>query len=118
MIHELKTIPEYFEAIATGEKTFEVRKNDRLFSAGDFLALNEYKPDEKSHTGRCMLVRVTYILESNEYCKDGYVIMGISPCALRDNKEAETYRRSDNPFCVPVYSASFSTVTGEIIERR
>ena len=29
MIHELKTLPEYFEAVIKGEKLFEVRKFDR-----------------------------------------------------------------------------------------
>ena len=28
MIHALKTLPEYFEAVVKGEKLFEVRKND------------------------------------------------------------------------------------------
>lgn len=75
MIHELKTLPEYFEAVADGSKTFEVRKNDRLFSVGDFLALNEY--GKGGYTGRCLIVRVTYILNDQKYCKNGYLVLGI-----------------------------------------
>lgn len=84
MIHELKTTQPYFDDIQKGDKTFEVRKNDRLFAVGDFLALNEYEDiPEVGYTRRCMLVRVTYILDSKEYCKDGYVVLGIIPCAVR-----------------------------------
>ena len=35
MVHELKCWPEYFEAVISGAKTFEVRKNDRDFAVRD-----------------------------------------------------------------------------------
>lgn len=41
MIHQLKCEAKYFEEICSGQKTFEVRKNDRNFHVGDYLALNE-----------------------------------------------------------------------------
>lgn len=37
IIHELKTLPEYFELVRKGIKNFEVRKNDRDFKVGDML---------------------------------------------------------------------------------
>lgn len=39
MEHKLKILPEYFEAVKSGSKTFEVRKDDRGFQAGDTLFL-------------------------------------------------------------------------------
>ena len=39
MIHELKTYSEYFKAVISGEKPFEIRKNDRNFKVGDYIAL-------------------------------------------------------------------------------
>lgn len=77
MIHELKTLPEYFEAVRKGDKTFELRENDRDFKVGDYLALNEW--DGEKYTGRTTLVEVIYILNPNEVmtCAGGYVIMGI-----------------------------------------
>ena len=39
--HELKTWPEYFEAVKDGTKNFELRKDDRGFKAGDHLVLAE-----------------------------------------------------------------------------
>ena len=77
MIHELKTNPVYFEAIRAKEKTFEVRKADRLYSVGDYLALNEYKESKKEYTGQSILAKVTYLLSDPQYCKEGYVILGI-----------------------------------------
>lgn len=41
MIHQLKIDSQYFSKIIKGEKTFEVRKNDRDFHVGDYLGLNE-----------------------------------------------------------------------------
>lgn len=79
MIHALKTLPEYFEAVRKGDKTFEIRKDDRDFRVGDYLALNEW--DGEKYTGRSQLVKVRYILDPNEVmtCAAGYVIMSIAP---------------------------------------
>lgn len=81
MIHELKTLPKYFEAAQKREKNFEVRKDDRPFAVGDFLALNEWSED-LGYTGRCMLFATTYILDNPAYCKDGYVTLGIRPLSI------------------------------------
>ena len=37
--HALKILPEYFEDVVIGKKTFELRKNDRGFALGDILTL-------------------------------------------------------------------------------
>lgn len=42
--HELKTWPEFWDAVSSGEKKFEVRKNDRGFQKGDLLILMKYDP--------------------------------------------------------------------------
>lgn len=42
--HELKVWPVYFRRLADGLKTFEIRKNDRGYQAGDTLILREYDP--------------------------------------------------------------------------
>jgi hypothetical protein len=73
--HELKTWPEYFEAIVNGDKTFELRKDDRGFKVGDVLRLREWNPEKKFYSGRYVLVRVKYILKDFGGLQDGYVIM-------------------------------------------
>lgn len=74
MKHYLKILPEWFTAVESGIKTFEVRKDDRFFSPFDVLILREF--DGKNYTGRSCAVDVLYIYRG-EYCLDGYCIMSI-----------------------------------------
>lgn len=83
MIHELKQLTNYFADVISGRKTFEIRKFDRPFHEGDLLALNEYDPKNKCYTGNSCLVYIDYILNDDEYCKKGYVVMSIKPCGVR-----------------------------------
>lgn len=80
MIHAVKIIPEYYEAVKDGRKRFEVRKADRPYKEGDYIALNEH--DVSGYTGRSVLFKITYLLNSPLYCKEGYVILGIAPCGI------------------------------------
>jgi len=78
MIHELKILPEYFKAVSSFEKRFEVRKNDRNFKVGDRLWLKEWNQETKEYTGRTCLRIVTYILEGGQYgIEKDYVIMSL-----------------------------------------
>jgi hypothetical protein len=102
--HELKCWPEYFAAIRRGDKTFEVRKNDRGFKVGDTLWLREWSPT-RTYTGAHLRVRVTYTLEGPAFgIEVGYIVMGLDPPlrnaapALLDELEAvrlENKRLSD-----------------------
>ena len=60
--HELKTDPEIFEAVYTGKKTYELRRNDREFKVGDTLHLKETE-----HTGREMEQGLPLIYTGREY---------------------------------------------------
>src|SRR5690348_13292378 len=40
--HVLKVWPDFYAAIASGRKTFEIRKDDRDFAEGDRLLLREW----------------------------------------------------------------------------
>jgi ASC-1-like (ASCH) protein len=75
--HELRILPQYFDAVNKGNKTFEVRKNDRKFAVGDQLILNEWDP-EKGYTGCLVTKRVSYILNDQLYLRDGYVVLGLN----------------------------------------
>lgn len=72
-IHELKILPEYFEAVVSGDKRFEIRKNDRNYKKGDILRLNEYQ--EGQYTGDVHVAEITYITDYAQ--QDGYVVLGI-----------------------------------------
>ncbi|WP_145480075.1 DUF3850 domain-containing protein [Yersinia similis] len=57
-LHELKVIPEYFDAVFTGCKKAELRLNDRNFSVGDYLNLNEWELNS-GYSGRRIVVEIT-----------------------------------------------------------
>ena len=75
--HTLKTWPEFFDAIVAGEKTFELRRDDRGFNVGDLLQFREWDPTDPGFelagcdwgpgfTGREARFIVSYVLRSQE----------------------------------------------------
>lgn len=64
-IHEIKCWPCFFEPAIQGQKTFEIRNNDRDYYVGDFLRVMEYKTFGE-YTGREFTAKVTYIYSDNE----------------------------------------------------
>ena len=82
MIHELKILPEYFDAVARREKTFEIRKNDRGFKVGDYLTLKEQ--DGEQYTWREVSRYVNYILyDWTGGLQDGWCIMNLKISHLK-----------------------------------
>ena len=78
--HELKTWPEYFNELLSGNKTFEVRKNDRDFKIGDILLLNEYDPENNKYTGRQTGFTISYILNGGNFgIEKEFCVLGIKP---------------------------------------
>jgi hypothetical protein len=72
---QLKTWPEFFEAVLSGKKTFEIRKNDRDYRVNDLLLLQEYDPKTQEYTGREVLVQVTYMTNFGQ--PENQVVMSI-----------------------------------------
>lgn len=89
MVHALKTEKEFFEQTAADKKRFEVRKNDRPYEVGDYIALNEW--ENSKYTGRMILCCITYILNDDTFCKKDYVILGTEPCEIRNREKVEVY---------------------------
>lgn len=83
-IHHLKTVQPWFDYVVSGKKTFEVRKNDRDFRAGDILILHEYLPrrypDPTEQGEREIGVLVDIVLYDKDVSgiQPGYCVMGIS----------------------------------------
>ena len=76
--HTLKTWPDFFDAVASGDKTFEIRKNDRGFQKGDKLILEKFDPaePEKYANANALYVDVTYVLNGFGL-ENGFVAMGL-----------------------------------------
>ena len=97
-IHELKCWPIYFEQIQDGNKTFELRYNDRSFQVGDIVILHEFYVQSESrarlsavkmesldgphpsggYTGRYLSRTITYIMVGPIFgLSEGWVILGL-----------------------------------------
>lgn len=80
-VHELKILPEYFQAVADGKKKAEFRVNDRDFQHGDLIILNEWDSASNRFTGRKKSAVITHItnidhVEPFARCSGvGYVMM-------------------------------------------
>lgn len=74
-VHQIRLATNYFDDVAAGIKTFELRKNDRRYKRGDLLEMMEFT--EGRNTGRMIRAEVTYILEDYTGLEDGYCILAI-----------------------------------------
>lgn len=75
-VHELKTWVEYFGAVESGRKRFEIRYNDRGFEVGHVLRLREWHRHEERYTGRDLVADVTFVTDFG--CAPGFVCMSIA----------------------------------------
>jgi hypothetical protein len=73
--HELKLWPQYFQAVKDGLKTFEIRKNDREFTVGDEVVLQEWNQDLQQYTGRSLVREISYVTGFGQ--PDGQVVFGL-----------------------------------------
>lgn len=82
IVHDLKTWPEYFDAVASGAKTFEVRLNDRGYMVGNILRLRRFDPRPGIYTGEVLDRRVSYVLRGGDWgIAKKFVVLGLA--ALR-----------------------------------
>lgn len=104
--HELKILPQYFQAVWDGTKAFELRKDDRDYQRGDILVLKEW--DGEKYTGSALCVKVAYILQDAEKhgLQDGYIIMGIRRVESNSDFKPQTN-----------YDLIISMTPGELAER-
>ena len=89
MTHQLKTWPQYWDAVASGDKTFEVRRDDRGFQKGDVVELlrcrhtmmgtYEVALSPVTHQPAHVLrKRITYVLTGGQFgIEPGFVVLGL-----------------------------------------
>jgi Domain of unknown function (DUF3850) len=84
--HILKTLPDYWDAVAAKEKNFEVRRDDRGFQKGDVLVLRrlmknydgKWVEDRQNGCCRDLCRKITYVLTGGQFgIEPGYVIMAL-----------------------------------------
>lgn len=94
-VHELKTLPDYFEAVAQGDKKFEVRRNDRGFQAGDSVILRENDPRAvndpyrewlEGYSGRTIHARISYVLAGGAFgIQAGHCVLALTDVKVRND---------------------------------
>lgn len=73
--HIIRLAAMYFDDVASGKKSFELRKNDRGYKEGDVLELMEFK--DGRNTGREIKADIIYMLEDYSGLEEGWCILGI-----------------------------------------
>lgn len=80
--HELKVWTQYFHPVSSGEKRFEVRRDNRGFQKGDVLWLREWNPNVGPcgrYTGNEDYARIDWILTGGQFgIESGFVVMSIT----------------------------------------
>lgn len=74
-IHHVKLASQYYDAVESREKNFEIRYNDRDYREGDWLVLREW--DGVNFTGCEVVRRITHVYELDSIGWPGWVAMSI-----------------------------------------
>lgn len=91
-VHWLKTLPTYFAAVERGDKTFEVRRDDRGFQRGDVLVLWRYDPMHPVPQDQAPRVirHISYVLTGGQFgIEPGYVVLGLQGPAPKPETGSE-----------------------------
>lgn len=85
-IHQKKIIQPYFDLVRYGVKTFEIRKNDCDYQAGDIIILTEFDKQNKQEFYNEITVLIKYVLKDYEFIgiTKGYCVLGIE--VLKDGR--------------------------------
>jgi len=75
--HFLKTLPEHFNAVNRGDKTAELRLNDRDFHVGEKMILAEYEPSIDKFSGWQITTVITHILPVDQFIEgaENFVVL-------------------------------------------
>jgi hypothetical protein len=81
IIHKLKCLTPYYEAIVRGDKKFDIRWDDRGFQKGDLVLLQQFDGSGyvKSRDGIAFSIEkeIKYILTGGRFgIEPGWVILG------------------------------------------
>lgn len=114
-LHSLRCWPEFYAKLESGEKTFELRKDDRGFRAGDMLLLREWLPGTEVYTGRETLRRVTYLMCGPAFgLLPGYVCMALSDDSCTHETTPDDLARLYDVFHIGNKVRNFATLLANV----
>ncbi len=85
MNHTVKSWSMFFSDILSGDRTSDIRLNDRRYAVGDTMLLCEFDPVKGEYTGREQVVTITYMQQnksnpcaiSRDALRDDYAVLSI-----------------------------------------
>lgn len=76
----------YWDCLIAGEKTAEIRFNDRDFQKGDTIQFQVIIPDENRTWCPADVFEITHVLYFPDGLKDGYVMLSLKPYRYEKTK--------------------------------
>lgn len=86
MHHTIKTHAELYHRVKSGEKRFDIRKDDRNYQCGDTVTLEYFdSPAAPPHGNEPLDFRIGFVLRGGQYgLEPGYVAFQLEPAELPD----------------------------------
>lgn len=85
-VHTVKSWSHFFDAIKAGDKTHDLRHNDRNYQVGDILDLMRYDNINGCYTGDSCQVEITYITNRERPCAFSGSVLDRDYCILSIRK--------------------------------
>ncbi|WGY01802.1 DUF3850 domain-containing protein [Nocardioides sp. QY071] len=99
-VHQIKSWSKFFRPIVAGERSHELRRNDRDYQVGDILILREYDPEAGDYTGSACEAVVTSMTSQERPCavsdeglNAGFCILSIRVTAMTEDLGGRGVRR-------------------------
>lgn len=73
--HNVRLHLDYFQDVVDGNKTFEIRFDDRGYKKGDFIVLHEYSDEAPHYSGRTITKRIGFITDYEQ--QEGFVVFSL-----------------------------------------
>lgn len=90
-VHRVKSWVPFFQAIKRGDKTHDLRKDDRGYNVGDQLVLSEYDQTTGRYTGDRFIVDITFITDRRTPCAFSSAVLPPEYCILSIQKRKSSW---------------------------
>ena len=84
-IHNLEILNDFADAVAAGDKTFQIVKNDRGYQKGDYIKFQSIDKTclRNQHVINDRLYLITFVM-NGWGIKNGYVVLGIKEAEAKE----------------------------------
>lgn len=79
IVHDVKCAAPFFDGVWSGDKTFEVRKDDRDYQTGDSINQHEWDAVD-GYSGRVTGHDIGFVLRGYPHVQEGYAVFSLIGC--------------------------------------